>query len=166
MLNAPRLIDDLIGDFIEDKGSFLAKCKVTPSKIMWLAERTTEQLKSHLLGQYRRLRLTGSDFGEVIKACEQHIKHNSQLPPSLFKRLRGEYALRTKESIMWGQMHEDVAIKAYIEVTGNTVKPARLYLFLCGFLGCSPDGIIEEMSSGEKGALEMKCPTVADIFAA
>ena len=68
MLNAPRLIDDLIGDYLEDKGSFLAKCKVTPSEIMWLAERITEQRKSHLWGQYQRFCLTVSNFGEVIKS--------------------------------------------------------------------------------------------------
>ena len=82
MLNAPRLINDLIGDFIEDKGSFLAKCQVTPSEIMWLAERTTAQRKSHLLGQYRRL----CNFGEVIKACKRHI---NIIPSSPHHCLRG-----------------------------------------------------------------------------
>ena len=76
----------------------------------------------------------------------------------MFKRLRGEYALGTMDSIMSGQMHKDDAIKAYMEVTGNRVKPAGLYLFPCGFLGCSSDGIIEEVFSGEKRVLEVKCP--------
>ena len=61
---------------------------------------------------------------------------------------------------MWGQMHEDVAIKQYSFITGNVVEPAGLHLFPCGFLGSSPDGIISEASATVKGCgvLEIKCP--------
>ena len=154
---APPSMEDLIQVFIEDKDLFVEKCKVSNAQIAWLAENTTMQRKSQLWGQYRRLRLTGSNFGEVIKACQRNAIQNRPFPPSLFKKLMGEYSLGTKDSIMWGQMHKDVAIKGYEKHTGNVVKPAGLYLFACGFLGSSPDGIIET-KAGEKGVLEVKCP--------
>ena len=59
---------------------------------------------------------------------------------------------------MWGQVHEEVAIEKYIEVTGNKVEPAGLILFPCAYLGCSPDGIIYEEASKTKGIFEIKCP--------
>ena len=60
---------------------------------------------------------------------------------------------------MWGQMHEAQAIQEYMEKTGNMVKPAGLHLFPCGFLGSSPDGIIECASPQcDPGVLEIKCP--------
>lgn len=58
---------------------------------------------------------------------------------------------------MWGQMHEDAAMKAYQDFTGNTVEKAGLFLFPCGYLGCTPDGIIST-ADGERGVLEIKCP--------
>ena len=90
-------------------------------------------------------------------------KHNRNqqkgvpFPSSLFKSLRGEYKLDTKDSIMWGQMHESIACDSYIKETGNIVEKTGLHLFECGFLGSSPDGMVFS-SSGEKGVLEIKCP--------
>ena len=60
-------------------------------------------------------------------------------------------------------MHEDVAVSQYQDITGPKVKPAGLYLFWCGFLVCSPDGIIETPSEGaaalgNNGLSEVKCP--------
>ena len=43
---------------------------------------------------------------------------------------------------MWGQMHEFKAVQDYIKLTGNIVKPVDVVLLPCGFLGCSPDGLI------------------------
>ena len=43
---------------------------------------------------------------------------------------------------MWGQMHEAQAIQDYMLKTGNKVKQAGLYLFPCGFLGSSPDVLL------------------------
>ena len=160
---APYLMDDLLQDFVESKDTFIAKCQVTEDQILWLAEQTTAQRQSVLWAQYRRLRLTGSNFGDVIRACYRNINQNRPFPPSLFKNLKGEYSFGSKDSILWGQMHEDVAVSQYQDITGNKVKPAGLYLFPCGFLGCSPDGIIEKLSEGvsslgSNSVLDVKCP--------
>ena len=52
---------------------------------------------------------------------------------------------------MWGQMHEERAIKKYAELTGNSVTSCGLFLFPCGSLGSTPDGnhgIIQSSTSG------------------
>ena len=62
---------------------------------------------------------------------------------------------------MWQQMHEEVATGKYRDLTGNKVEPAGTFLSPCGYLGCSPDGIIyedKEEASNDKGILEIKCP--------
>ena len=48
---------------------------------------------------------------------------------------------------MWGQMHEEQAIKEFMQKTGNKVKPLGLNLLPCGFLCSSPDGFIELAAS-------------------
>ena len=65
------------------------------------------------------------------------------IPKSLLKKLKSEYSLSTQDLIMWEQMHENIAIEKYQQIIGNKVSPAGLYLFLCGFLGSSPGGVIE-----------------------
>ena len=91
-----------------------------------------------------------------MKAVQRHEANGRTYPPSLFKILKGEYNLQKKDPILWGQMHEEEALNAYIENTGNIVLPSGLQLFPCGYLGCSPDGII--IASSAHGALEIKCP--------
>ena len=62
-----------------------------------------------------------------------------------------------KDPIMWGQMHEDLAIRAYMSQTNNRVEKVGLCLFECGYLGSSPDGLVYT-ASNETGVLEVKYP--------
>ena len=157
--DAPCLIEDILNIFFSDKAAFIEKCKVSREQIFWLASKTVEQRNSLIWGQFHRLRLTGNNFGEVLKASQRHDAYGAPYPPSLFKKLKGEYSLGTKDAIMWGQMHEAQAIQDYMQKTGNKVKQAGLYLFPCGFLGSSPDGIIElAAAQNDHGVLEIKCP--------
>ena len=41
-----------------------------------------------------------------------------------------------------GKNTQEIALEAYIRKTGNDVCDCALFLFSCGFLGSSPDGII------------------------
>ncbi len=58
---------------------------------------------------------------------------NNPIAPSLLKKLGGE-SIGTKDSIMWGQMHEGIAIKKYTEETGNAVNQLGLCYFPVDFL--------------------------------
>ena len=156
---APPLIEELLPIFASDPSSFLEKVKVTQEQQEYVAEKTKLQRKSQYWGMYRRLRLTASNFGMVLKSIDRKENTGRPFPPSLFKSLRGEYNLERKDPIIWGNMHEEIALKAYIEKTGNQVVQSGLQLFSCGYLGCSPDGIIiPKETSGSHGALEIKCP--------
>ena len=141
---APYLIEDLVEDFINDRNAFVNKVEVSHEQIQWLANATIGQRNTILWGQYRKFRLTGSNFGHVIQSCQRRMRGDNPIPPSHLRKLRGEYQLATKDSVMWGQMHEEVATGKYRELTGNKVEPSGLFLFHCGYLGCSPDGIIYE----------------------
>eukprot|EP00795_Rhopilema_esculentum_P014936 gene14936-6079_t len=114
------------------------------------------QRNNELWGQYRKLQLTGSNFGDVIKAYKRKFESSKPIPPSLLKQLRGEYAMGKRDSIMWGQMHQETALKRYINETGNVVEQCGLLLFPCGFLGSSPDGIISEQDGLAANAPSMK----------
>ena len=63
----------------------------------------------------------------MLGAVERHTIFNRPYPPSLFKKSGGEYCIETKESIMWGQMQESLAINQYMKATGNTVQNIFLY---------------------------------------
>ena len=110
-------------------------------------------------GMYRKLRLTASNFGRVLSAIERKERSGRAYPPSLFKALRGEYNLEKKDPIIWGQMHENEACEEYKLKTGNKVAETGFHLFPCGFLGCSPDGVVFPKEDPRiYGALEIKCP--------
>ena len=115
-------------------------------------------------GMYRKLRLTASNFGRVLSAIERKERSGRAYPPSLFKALRGEYNLEKKDPIIWGQMHENEACEEYKLKTGNKVAETGFHLFPCGFLGCSPDGVVfprktlgymELWKSSAHGSIEM-----------
>jgi hypothetical protein len=153
----PKCIEDILDIFVTDKNTFIQMCKVTSEQIKWVAKNTEDQRESLLWGRLRRLRLTGSNFGKVLDAYNRNQQKGTQYPESLFKSLKGEYKMDGKDPIMWGQMHEDVAIRAYMSQTNNRVEKVGLCLFECGYLGSSPDGLVYS-ASNETGVLEVKCP--------
>ena len=65
---APLMIEDLIEEFSQDRDSFVSKAKVAKEQILWLPDQRKGQRNNALWGRYRKLRLTGIKFGDVIKA--------------------------------------------------------------------------------------------------
>lgn len=65
----------------------------------------------------------------------------------------GNTDLTGVKAIQWGVEHEQEAIRAYEEATGNKVEPCGLLLAPNGLLGASPDGLV-----GQSVVLEVKCP--------
>lgn len=154
--NIIESICDIFQTFKDDKYTFLKLCEVDDNQIKIVSERTRLQRMSKLWGKMRKHRVTGSNFGAVIAAYNRH-NTSGAYPESLYKTLCGEYNLSGKDAIMWGQMHEETAIADYKKFTGNAVEKVGLTLFPCGFLGCSPDGIIITEDE-RRGVLEIKCP--------
>ena len=121
-------------DFITDKCIFIEKARVTKEQISWLAGATVEQRKSALWGQFHTLRLIGSNCGEVIAACLRTQQSQTPFPPSPLQIMRGKYSLGSKDSVLWGQLHEASAIATYQEITLEiTFSHLVLSCFLVGF---------------------------------
>ena len=112
--NAPPLIESLLPLYAVNKDQFLKQVEVTKEQQQWIANATKDQRRSHMWGQYRRLRLTGSNFGLVLGAIKRKELSGRDYPSSLFNTFKGEYYLGNRDSIIWGQMHEEVALQAYI----------------------------------------------------
>ena len=127
---APPFIEDVLPLFASNRDVFLQKIQVTQEQRKWVAEKTKDQLQNHFWGRYRRLRLTGSNFGKVLQAIERNKNTGRPFPPSLFKSLKGEYNVQKKDAIIWGQMHEKTALAQYQVATGNQVLQSGLQLFL------------------------------------
>ena len=65
---------------------------------------------------------------------------------------------RKSAPLSFGIKHEKEAISKHESETGNKVFPSGL--FICpefSFLGASPDGIVEDISTGDRGLLKVKC---------
>lgn len=110
-------------------------------------------------GMYQRLRLTASNFGWVLKQLNDMKTVDMHFQPLYSKDVKREYNTERRDAILRGQMHEEEALELYREKTGNIVMPSGLQLIPCGYLGCSPDGIIiNNLGSGTCDALEIECP--------
>ena len=89
--------------------------------------------------------LTASSFGSVL--------HAKRVTPPLLKRFLGEYHLSRVKAVQWGVNNEAEAVKAFTNLTGETVKETGIWLDGSEILGASPDGIVDGDS-----VLEVKCP--------
>jgi len=57
----------------------------------------------------------------------------------------------------WGNEHEETAVKAYENISGNKVSPGAFWTF-GDYTGTSPDGLLNETGTNESGLIEIKCP--------
>ncbi|XP_031356789.1 uncharacterized protein LOC116180801 [Photinus pyralis] len=126
----------------------LSQCEVDQQKIQQVAEFTIGQHKNEGWMIARKMRLTASKFGTILSACKR-----DKYSPSLFKSLLEGYDLQKVLAVQWGRDHEETALKTFMETTGKKVHPTGLWLHECGFLGASPDGLIDTDK-----ILEIKCP--------
>ncbi|KAI4455404.1 hypothetical protein MML48_9g00009794 [Holotrichia oblita] len=124
------------------------KCGISREVIVKVATITTGQSTNENWLVIRKNRLTASKFATVLKACRRN-----KYPPSLFKSIVESYDLSSIHAIQWGQEHEKTAIKCFEENTNLKVNATGLWLDECGFLGASPDGLIDDNI-----LVEVKCP--------
>jgi hypothetical protein len=103
--------------------------------------------------QERQFRLTASKFGIIIKRRRNHTALVKQLLYT--KAYSGGVA-----ALVWGQQHEPDALDAYKGTLGSdfSVREAGIYLGDCGFLGASPDGVVNDHSGDSVRIVEVKCP--------
>jgi len=122
--------------------------KPTASDIVNISNITIEQRSDPLWFQYRKMRLTASNFGIVLKAIERN-----RYTETLFRQLMGQYSIASLAAIQWGIDHESTAVADYEMKQQCKVKSVGLFLSDCGLLGSSPDGFVSDDC-----ILEVKCP--------
>lgn len=145
-------IEDVLSLYVTDPDLMFEKLKVNREQIERIA---AKEAQTALWSKLRRFRLTASNFGKVIKATNRN-----SFPPSLFKTLKNEYDLSSKDCIIWGQTHESTALQQFNERHPElSVTPTGLWLYECGYLAATPDGLAESVIDlDENYVIEVKCP--------
>lgn len=126
---------------------FLISLQITKEEQDKILEDTVLQGESQVWHDMRRSRLTASNFGVVCKrkdttSCSNLVKKLLYQPQVVTPAM--EYGLR----------NEFLAIKRFEKECGLNVTKCGLFVDLDkGFLGASPDGLVEE----ENAIVEVKC---------
>jgi len=114
-------------------------------------EQNTEEWLELRLG-----RITGSAFAPLLVTPKKGLKFGdgaiTYIAKKVTEALTGEFEEEAySRSCEWGHAHEDEAVEVYEEEMW--VKVGKGGFYTSGeFIGCSPDGIIED------GIIEVKCP--------
>ena len=113
---------------------------------------TREQSNSKRWFEERQFRVTASKFGIVVKHKRQHTFLASQL---LYSSVSPSVT-----ALQWGWQHEPDALHQYRQTlsSGLTLISAGFFADICGYLGASPDGIVEDAAGQSLKLVEMKCP--------
>ncbi|XP_031355360.1 uncharacterized protein LOC116179686 [Photinus pyralis] len=136
-----------------DKTNFLlSQLLLDDTSIETIVRATTGQSTNASWLTARKNRLTASNFGAILKAYARGSR-GGKFPISLFRRLTESYNLEGVKSIQWGKNHETIAIKEFCEAYDRKVTPTGLWVHSCGFLGASPDGLVDD-----DAIVEVKCP--------
>lgn len=107
--------------------------------------------------EQRGLRLTASTFGKMFK-------RRALDPPETLEKLVHAMLNPKKYSgkipaLEYGIENEAAAREDYEKKTGNNVEETGFWTRAdCGFIGGSPDGIVIDRITGNRGLLEIKCP--------
>ncbi|XP_052709168.1 uncharacterized protein LOC128183959 [Crassostrea angulata] len=134
------LVEDLLlsGSFLhaEDQDNWLrTQLKVTEGIINTTAEKSKGQRNIAVWAIVRKLRITASNFGQVLKAARR-----KRMRKSLLKRLLSAYNLDRSPAILWGITNERAAIDSYI-ILGAYVEETGVWLHESGAIGA--DGAVQ-----------------------
>ncbi|VEN49574.1 unnamed protein product, partial [Callosobruchus maculatus] len=133
----------------EDKEAYLLnKLSLKEADIYDISVKTRGQSENDMWLIARKNRLTSSNFGAVLAASRRN-----KCPPSLFRKLTESYTLDGIKAIQWGKQHEANGVKVLEERGNFKVQQTGIWLRTCGYLGGSPDGLVEDY-----GLVEVKCP--------
>lgn len=104
----------------------------------------------------RKLRVTASNFGVFFKRQSFDPPENLQ---KLVHSLLNPVNYGKIPALEYGKNTEEIAREEYCKKTGNLVEETGFWIRSdCSWLGGSPDGIVTDKATGEKGLLEIKCP--------
>ena len=121
---------------------------------------TVGQAQNPLWHEYRKNRLTASQFGRALSAYASLREYRSTYKLDEMRRGMVASGNFTNRAIEWGTKHEAIAVAEYVKHSGNKVIPSGIWLFPEGDLAASPDGIVVDANDASKflWLLEIKCP--------
>jgi len=134
-----------------------SEMKVTVEESEYLFHATSKQSKSLLWFEYKKGRLTASNFGSIC--CTSLESPTRSLVDHILQKNK---SLKTP-ALKWGINNEHVARSAYVDYMKNNhesfeISDAGLYINpIAPHLGASPDGMVSCSCCGP-GSLEIKCP--------
>lgn len=103
----------------------------------------------------RKLRVTASNFGLIFKRRSYEAENLDKFIHTLLNPV----PYGKIPACEYGTKMESVARDDYIKKTGHTVQETGFWSRSdFPWLGGSPDGIVIDKNTGEKGLLEIKCP--------
>ena len=129
------------------------RLNLTESERSSVEQQTREQAddQSGMWYEYRRSRLTASNFGVIAKR-----RSTTSSAPLVKQLLYSKH--RCTPAIRWGQEHEEDARQSY-KNNSTTLTVTKSGLADNGWLGCSPDDLVMDTSSSDQlGIVEYKCP--------
>ena len=144
---------------------YLNHVSLSPDSCKQLSDNTMSQSDSECWHQERKLRITASIMKEVCHrkattSCEAFVRKKLSAKPI------DTFAIR------YGNDHESVAIKSYVDHQNKIGKSVAVSS--CGlsvhpsmpWLAASPDGIVYDASEEhfKRGCLEVKCPFSCNLM--
>ena len=149
---------------------FLEFVQVNDAEKQKLEEETRAQKLSEQWRLQRLRRITASVIHEVMTKTESIMKNrrkclNVKYSPLVHKIVNGSPDIGVLDSVKWGNLHEDDAIKAFMAEEATKHDGGLNNVRKCGllvktdepFLGASPDGLFSCRCCGT-AVLEAKCP--------
>lgn len=116
--------------------------------IKQIALDTVGQSENPLWFNCRKNRITASKFGAILVSCNK-----DKYPNSLFKYVENNNNMTGIHAVQCGITNEVSGIKVLEKNENVNVIPTGLWLSNNGFLGASPDGMVNT-----DHIVEVKCP--------
>ncbi len=133
---------------------------ISLARIREIEHATLGQAENSLWHEYRKNRLTASQFGRALTAYVSLRDYRSTKKLDRIRQGMVNSGNFTNPAIEWGIKHEAIAVAEYEKHTGNKVISSGIWLFPEGDLAASPDAIVVDPnnSSMHLGLVEIKCP--------
>ncbi len=133
---------------------------ISLERIREIEHATIGQAKNPLWHEYRKNRLTASQFGRALTAYRALHEYNTTKKLDEMRRGMVNQGNFTNPAIEWGIKHEARAVGEYEKHSGNKVIASGIWLFPEADLAASPDGIVVDQNNPSKhlGLVEIKCP--------
>tara|TARA_B100000902_G_scaffold390803_1_gene440367 strand:- start:1129 stop:1872 length:744 start_codon:yes stop_codon:yes gene_type:complete len=107
----------------------------------------------------RKGKLSGSKLSQFI-FCDTNEDRVRMYEEIFEGRKKPPFPEEAKKYMLWGTEHEDTAMKTLLDHMPNiiTMEAPMVQHTQVKYLAASPDGFFENMETGDRGIVEIKCP--------